>query len=322
MRIVVPDYYKDFKCLAGDCKHSCCIGWEVDIDAPTLEYYKSVDGEFGQRLKDNISYNDETAYFAMDSFGRCPFLNKMGMCDIMINLGFDKVSQICDDHPRFRNFYSDRTEIGLGLSCEAVAMQILSKTDKTHLVCVEGDTELLWEDEEDFLDLRNDLFDILQDRNLSIDQRAEKFCAACEVENIDYTSSQMADIILSLERLDPTRDDWMAKLKKAENLQLPDNETVETATEQLLVYFVFRHLTESLDDGRFAGRARFVLFSTKLIRSLWAVVYGEKGQLALTDMAEICRMYSAEVEYSPDNMNVLFDKFEHEEYKSNYYSDL
>ena len=38
MKIIVPDYYKDFKCLAGDCKHSCCIGWEVDIDADTLEY--------------------------------------------------------------------------------------------------------------------------------------------------------------------------------------------------------------------------------------------------------------------------------------------
>ena len=55
MKIVVPDYYKDFKCLAGDCKHSCCIGWEIDIDADTLEYYKSVDGEFGERLKNNIS---------------------------------------------------------------------------------------------------------------------------------------------------------------------------------------------------------------------------------------------------------------------------
>ena len=63
MKIYVPDYYKDFRCLAGDCKHSCCIGWEIDIDEDTLDYYKSVEGEFGERLKNNISYNDETAYF-------------------------------------------------------------------------------------------------------------------------------------------------------------------------------------------------------------------------------------------------------------------
>ena len=310
MKIVVPDYYKDFKCLAGDCKHSCCIGWEIDIDADTLEYYKSVEGEFGERLKNNISYNDETAYFAMDNCGRCPFLNQSGLCDIMINLGFDKVSQICDDHPRFRNFYSDREEIGLGLSCESVAMQILSKTDKTQLVALEEDDELLWEDEEDFLDLRDDLFEILQDRNLSIDQRIEKFCAICEIENADYTPSQQAEIILSLERLDEVRDELMAKLQNSVNLVLPADEKIDIATEQLLVYFAFRHLTESLDDERFAGRAGYVVFSTKVIRNLWAVVYGEKGELTLEDMAEICRIYSAETEYSPDNMDILFDKFE------------
>ena len=54
MKIYVPDYYKDFRCLAGDCKHSCCIGWEIDIDEDTLDYYKSVEGEFGERLKNNI----------------------------------------------------------------------------------------------------------------------------------------------------------------------------------------------------------------------------------------------------------------------------
>lgn len=310
MKIVVPDYYKDFRCLAGDCKHSCCIGWEVDIDADTLEYYKSVEGEFGERLKNNISYNEETAYFAMDFCGRCPFLNEGGLCDIMINLGFDKVSQICDDHPRFRNFYSDREEIGLGLSCESVAMQIISKQDKTQLITLEDGDELLWEDEEDFLDLRNDLFEILQDRNLTIDQRIEKFCKVCEIENVDYTPSQQAEILYPLEKLEDTRDQLMAKLEKAENLTLPASEKIDTALEQLMVYFAFRHLTESLDDNRFAGRAGYVVFSTKVIRNLWAVIYAEKGELSLEDMAEICRIYSAETEYSTDNMDILFDKFE------------
>ena len=310
MKIVVPDYYKDFKCLAGDCKHSCCIGWEIDIDQDTLEYYKFVEGEFGQRLKDNISYNEETAFFAMDSCGRCPFLNENDLCDIMINLGFDKVSQICDDHPRFRNFYSDREEIGLGLSCEAVAMQILSRQDKTQLTVLEEDDELLWEDEEDFLDLRTDLFDILQDRNLTVDQRMEKFCTVCEIENIDFTPAQQSEILYNLEKLDNERDTLLKKLGMLTNTDLPADEKIETALEQLLVYFAFRHLTDSLDDGRFAGRAAFVVFSAKVIRNLWAVIYAQKGELTLEDMAEICRIYSAETEYSLDNMDMLFDRFE------------
>ena len=31
MKLRVPDYYYDFKCIGGDCTDSCCIGWELDI---------------------------------------------------------------------------------------------------------------------------------------------------------------------------------------------------------------------------------------------------------------------------------------------------
>lgn len=34
-----PSYYGDFHCIGGSCKDSCCIGWEVDIDEDTYEYY-------------------------------------------------------------------------------------------------------------------------------------------------------------------------------------------------------------------------------------------------------------------------------------------
>ena len=27
-----PDFYGKFKCTAEKCRHSCCIGWEIDID--------------------------------------------------------------------------------------------------------------------------------------------------------------------------------------------------------------------------------------------------------------------------------------------------
>ena len=27
MKIVTPDYYKDFRCIAGDCTDTCCAGW-------------------------------------------------------------------------------------------------------------------------------------------------------------------------------------------------------------------------------------------------------------------------------------------------------
>ena len=125
MKIVVPNYYKEFQCIASACRHSCCIGWEIDIDSATYSYYGSIGGDIGERLKECTAVNDGQAHFILDKNERCPFLNCNGLCDIITECGEESLCDICADHPRFRNFFSDRTEIGLGLCCEAAAKLIL-----------------------------------------------------------------------------------------------------------------------------------------------------------------------------------------------------
>ena len=132
MLTVTPNYYNKFKCIANKCKHSCCIGWEIDIDDATLEKYNGLKSGFADILKSNIVY-DETPHFKLDKHERCPFLNKQGLCDIIINEGEDMLCQICADHPRFRNYYDNVTEIGLGLACEAAAELILTSKEKSTL---------------------------------------------------------------------------------------------------------------------------------------------------------------------------------------------
>ena len=51
MKIRTPEYYKDFKCIAGACTDTCCAGWDVDVDEKSYDYYKTVAGSFGQRLQ-------------------------------------------------------------------------------------------------------------------------------------------------------------------------------------------------------------------------------------------------------------------------------
>ena len=53
MIIKMPSYCKNFQCIADKCRDNCCIGWEINIDPTTAEYYKSVGGDFGNRLKEN-----------------------------------------------------------------------------------------------------------------------------------------------------------------------------------------------------------------------------------------------------------------------------
>ena len=63
MKIVVPNYYKEFQCIASACRHSCCIGWEIDIDPATYSYYSSIGGDIGERLKECTTVDDGQAHF-------------------------------------------------------------------------------------------------------------------------------------------------------------------------------------------------------------------------------------------------------------------
>ena len=105
MKLIYPAYYEKFKCIADRCHHSCCIGWEIDIDEASLSRYEGVKGDFGKRLQCAISYDGEP-HFKLKEGERCPFLNERNLCDMILSLGEDFLCEICASHPRFYNFFS------------------------------------------------------------------------------------------------------------------------------------------------------------------------------------------------------------------------
>ncbi len=290
MKLIAPDYYSEFRCIAGACRHSCCIGWEIDIDEETLCYYNSIGGDFGKRLSDSISAAD-TPHFILGGHERCPFLNSANLCDIILELGEDSLCQICSDHPRFRNFYDDRTEIGLGLCCEAAARLIIGHEDKVQLVTVEGCDEPF---EDEFFLFRAKLFSIIQDRTLSVDERIDKMLRFADVPFPSLPLRRWAEIFGELEQLDP---EWGSRLRMLENGNVSKSSLSDTASEQLLFYFIYRHLADGLYDGMLRERIAFAVLSVHIIRSLCSVC-GD-------DVCEIARMYSSEIEYSEENIEAL-----------------
>ena len=132
MKLRTPNYYESFKCIASKCKDSCCsAGWEIDIDDKTVEFYKNVTGEFGEKIKKKIEFNPP-AHFKINK--DCPFLNENKLCDIYINLGEENLCQICKDHPRYYEWFENVKEAGIGLCCEEAARIILSQKDNFSLI--------------------------------------------------------------------------------------------------------------------------------------------------------------------------------------------
>ncbi|MBR2383601.1 MAG: flagellin lysine-N-methylase [Anaerotignum sp.] len=311
MKLIAPDYYTKFQCIADRCRHSCCIGWVIDVDADTLEYYHSVEGTLGKRLKNGIDEGGETAHFILGEEERCPFLNHTGLCDLITELGEESLCQICTDHPRYRNFYSDRTEIGLGLCCEAAGELILKRKEKTTLVVLEddGENEELDVPDESLLTWREQLFAIAQNRNLTIEERAVSVLNAAEFTIPARSLAEWADIYLELERLEESWTDRLQELKVTDISIAPvlDAPEWEVAFEQLLVYFLYRQLPFALDDGEYEGRAAFCVLSYRIIRDLCRVHAVLHGVVGLDDLVDIARQYSAEIEYSDENVEALLD---------------
>ena len=157
MKQIAPEYLLSFKCIADTCRHTCCVGWDIDIDAESAKRYATMPDVAKQ-----IEYGDPP-HMRLLPGERCPFLREDGLCRMIIDHGEDALCQICRDHPRFRNFWTDRTELGLGLVCEEAGRLILGRETPMKLIVLsdDGNDTKLPEDEAFLLDYRAHLLDTI-----------------------------------------------------------------------------------------------------------------------------------------------------------------
>ncbi|MBR3737894.1 MAG: flagellin lysine-N-methylase, partial [Eubacterium sp.] len=124
MIVITPKYYKNFKCIAGECPDSCCQGWEVDADEESLEYYKTLPNSLEiKRRIDNVLDKDEfdNTIFRLAPKKRCPFLNDENLCDMHIAIGGEHTPITCRNFPRFIYDFGGTREIGISFSCPVAA---------------------------------------------------------------------------------------------------------------------------------------------------------------------------------------------------------
>lgn len=278
---IIPNYYSEFKCIADKCQHTCCKGWEIDIDSETYDKYANMSGELGDEIRANIDINEETASFRLvGDEERCPFLNSDNLCRLILACGENVLCNICKDHPRFRNFRSDRTEIGLGLACEEACRLILNYNEP---FCLVGDfipSDEVDEDERYVYESRDEDIRKVTNRNMPLSKRIE-----CDYEVMD--SKSRALLFADLEILDETWLNMLKELSRADIVSLiPD--TIQF--ENLISYLLFRHPEANII---------FAIESAHLIADLC--------QVTALPLEEVARMFSSEIEYSDINIDTLIE---------------
>ena len=294
MKLYAPAYYKDFRCIADKCEHSCCIGWEIQIDEETLKTYGQLEGNYARAVRESISTDGEP-HFKLDACDRCPHLDERGLCKIILNLGEDRLCDICREHPRFYNF-TDVAEVGIGMSCPEAARVILSSPcydvmEEIGETAAEADAV-----EFDGRAERRAAYALLRDERIGYRERLERL-------RRDYRIPEDTD------------DAWLARIASLEYLDEGHRALflsyssrlrpvgTEKYLERALAYFVYRHCTEAVDREDFSDRLRFCLFCERLLASL--AVY--QNAETLEEIATLARIVSEEIEYSEDNTLALME---------------
>ncbi len=282
MKLYAPKYYKDFKCIADKCTHSCCIGWEIDVDSDTYRKYVRLNHEYKTALLDSIDITD-APHFKLGDGERCPHLDGQGLCKIITHLGKDYLCEICREHPRF---YLD-SEMGIGMACEEACRIILSSDEYDIFEKTPVECDAL-ESNPQSLVARDKIFSILKNDKLSHEEKLYLIQAEYGVYPEKAGDEEINALLWSLEYLDEDHRELFSHF----SVQLKTPAHLEKQLERALAYFVFRHCTVARDQDDFRAALGFALICERLI--CYAATKLDNAELA-------ARIISEELEYSQEN---------------------
>ena len=297
MKIVKPTFYKNFKCIAGDCPDSCCQGWEVDADSDSLEYYKTLDNslEIKKRIDSVLSKDEfDNTIFTLAPKKRCPFLNDENLCDMHIAIGGEHTPYTCRTFPRFIYDFGATREIGISFSCP-VASDMMYNTESFDFETeVNSDLPTLNDiDAEKYFLLykgRAEAYKIAKDKSKSIRERLNDLLdlgVLLQEKLFPYDEGgddiAFFDVFKNPELINP---EWKEKVENFSLKQVSDTQS----NENILMYFLYKYLMQAVYDDDALSKIKMavlgVLINTYFGEDSWTV-----------------HLWSKETEHSQYNMD-------------------
>ncbi len=317
IKVFVPEYFDEFKCIADKCPDSCCIGWEVDIDSDTAKKYKTVGGELGEKIKKHLVRDEDGCeLFSLCEGDRCPFLNSCKLCEIQLSIGEENLSRTCTLFPRFFDDFGKIREMGLGFGCPEAARLMLENDEPFSLRFYDECAGEVEDIDEDFLgeliDLRADCFIILEDDGLKFEKKIEKVLdlavefqkkidgEAFRNETKNFTFSDCLDLLEKAEYISEERKAFVRKLRE-ERLSARALSLYKNDFEKLIKYYLFRYLLKAVYDYDVLTKVKHGVFACIIISRIYDFI----GCPDPDTRVKIMSGYSKEIEYSDLNLQLL-----------------
>ena len=268
-----PSFYPAFRCRADRCRHSCCRGWEIDVDEQSAARYRKLPGELGDELRRALFSDEEGWHFRLDGEERCPFLEADGLCRLIRRLGEEALCDICALHPRFFEELDADELWGLGLSCEEATALLLGEK-ALRFVCGETGENL-------------DLAGLLAALGLSVPRETLRYRGEIDEE-------RRREILRRFGKTEPIDEAWPEELKALEASPLPQAGRDEDY-QRIYEYLLYRQI-EKAEERDWESIADYAALSTDFV-ALWDAQ--EK------DTAGHLRRFSEQIEYSTENVEIL-----------------
>ena len=289
MKLFAPKYYRDFACIADKCRHSCCVGWEIDIDGETLPKYAALDCDYAENIRASIEQGD-VPHFRIGTDGRCAHLDDRGLCRIISNIGECALCEICREHPRFYHTSAARREVGLGLCCEEACRIVLSSDCYGEFIEI-GEADGAENCDFDATAHRARIYSIISNRDMPYTDRLRALYGEYGFE-FGCFGNGFGEVLESLEYLE---EDHRALICDFTDAGACGH---EKELERALAYFVYRHCSPAEDEGEFRIGLGFALFCERLLASMAK----NHPSAPITDLA---RILSEEIEYSEENCDAI-----------------
>lgn len=311
MIITKPSYFDTFSCIASACPDSCCKEWDVQVDAASAEYYRSLPGQLGDDLRRLLKDEDgETVMTIVDR--RCPMWRDDGLCRIQATLGEEALCKTCREFPRLTHDYGDFIERDLELSCPEAARIILSAPIADPVVeeIPGGEAEYDEEAMEVLLRTRKNVLAILSDASRPVNEALALallygYQAQAELdgeEELPFDGDSALESIREFVKIPETAElsDFFAGLEIltdswAARLNAPSPAPWDDRLRRLARYFVERYWLQAVSDYDLYCRVKYIIASCILIRVLGG------------DLISTAQVYSKEIENNIDNVEAILD---------------
>lgn len=140
--VVKPQFFDDFHCLGGDCKYTCCKGWNIELTKN--EYEKTKKAKKSKELQNVVDscmkrtkecLNDNRyAKMKLDDNECCQLMSEDGLCRLQLECGYNLLSDTCKHFPRVGYLVGNSFERYFYTSCEAVVKLLIARPEGIALV--------------------------------------------------------------------------------------------------------------------------------------------------------------------------------------------